>query len=420
MNSETKFKLDHHIVGLLQNEPFFASLSRRINKQASTAIPTAGVRVNPETSQFEMLYNPEFFEKLTHPQRLDVLKHEFYHLIFEHVTTRKPKEIGPRIWNFATDLAINSHLDNLPENCLMPGEGYFEDFPKGLSAEQYLALLLKKQKEEKEKNKSKDNGESGESGESGETGESGESGETGEDGLPKEGQFDSHDEWSDESSEANSQANDIARERIKDFIKKSVDEVSKQGSSGWGSVSAAVRRDIMARLESRVDWKKVLRYFIKTSRRSNRSSTVKRINKRYRYIHPGKKVNRTANIAISIDQSGSVSDEMLAAFFSELNKLADLASFTVVPFDTQVNESLVFDWKKGQKIKTERVMCGGTNFDAPTKYVNNKGFDGHIILTDMAASKPVASKCQRMWMTTKECLRYQYFQTNERILAIDA
>ena len=402
MNDAKKFNLDHHIIKLFDQEPFFAALSRRINKMASTSIPTAGVRVNPESTQFEMLYNPEFFAKLTHAQRLDVLKHEFYHLIFEHVTSRQPEGISPKLWNWATDLAINSHLDNLPENCLMPGVGFFEDFEKGLSAEQYVPLLLKKQKENKNN----------------------ESDEVGDDGLPKEGQFDSHEEWSDgngsNSDVANQQASDIARERIKDFIKKSADEALKQGSSGWGSVPQSVRRDIMARLQTRVDWKKVLRYFIKTSRRSDRNSTVKRLNKRYRYIHPGKKVNRTANIAISIDQSGSVSDAMLQAFFGELNKLAELATFTVVPFDTRVDESLIYEWKKGQSVSAKRVMYGGTDFDAPTKWVNENGFDGHIVLTDMMAAKPVSSRCQRMWMTTKEYLRYQYFQTNERILAIDS
>jgi len=410
MNEAKTFNLDHHILKLLEREPFFAALSRRINKMPSTLIPTAGVRVNPQSLQFEMLYNPEFFLKLTDEERLAVLMHEFYHLIFEHVTGRKPKDIGPRVWNFATDLAINSHLPGLPEGCLMPGVGHFADFPKGLSAEQYLALLLKKMKDqEKEKGKGKGKGEED---------EEGEGGGAGSDGLPKEGQFDSHDEWSD--GEGGDQNGEIAGERIKDFVKKAAEEALGQGSSGWGSVPADMRRDIMARLESKVDWKKVLRYFIKTSRRSDSRSTPRRVNKRYRYIHPGKKVNRHANIAVSIDQSGSVSDAMLVAFFSELNKLSDLASFTVVPFDTRVDENLVFEWKKGQQVKKERVMCGGTDFNAPTKYVNEKAFDGHIVLTDMAAPKPVASKCQRMWMTTKECLRYQYFQTNERILAIDA
>ena len=82
----------------------------------------------------------------------------------------------------------------------------------------------------------------------------------------------------------------------------------KQGSSGWGSVPSDVRKDIMERLVSRVDWRKALQYFVKTSRRASRSSTVKRVNKRYRYIHPGKKVKRRAKLAVSIDMSGSVCD----------------------------------------------------------------------------------------------------------------
>jgi predicted metal-dependent peptidase len=32
-----------------------------------------------------------------------------------------------------------------------------------------------------------------------------------------------------------------------------------------------------------VDWKKVLRYFVKTSQRANKSTTIKRINRRYPY-----------------------------------------------------------------------------------------------------------------------------------------
>ena len=110
---------------------------------------------------------------------------------------------------------------------------------------------------------------------------------------------------------------------------------------------------------------------------------------------------------------------MLTAFFSELNKLAEIAEFTVIPFDTRVAEDKVYIWKKGQARKTERVLTGGTCFNAPTKYVNEHGFDGHIILTDLMAPKPVASKCQRMWMTTKHYAARPYFSTNERIIAID-
>jgi len=54
------FNLNDHVYRLLQSEPFFAALSRRIEKRASEAVPTAGVRVN-EDGYFEMIYNPAFF-----------------------------------------------------------------------------------------------------------------------------------------------------------------------------------------------------------------------------------------------------------------------------------------------------------------------------------------------------------------------
>ena len=79
----TKFNLDEYTFALLRSEPFFAALSRRITKMPTTSIPTAGVCINKDTAQFEMVYNPAFFEGLTDDQRTDVLKHEFYHLVLE-------------------------------------------------------------------------------------------------------------------------------------------------------------------------------------------------------------------------------------------------------------------------------------------------------------------------------------------------
>tara|TARA_R110002096_G_scaffold219295_4_gene407592 strand:+ start:1269 stop:2564 length:1296 start_codon:yes stop_codon:yes gene_type:complete len=426
---DTEFKLNMHTARLLMKEPFFAHLSRNVSKTASTAIPTAGVRVNPDTARFEMIYNPSFFAGLTDVQRLGVLKHEFYHLIFEHVTSRRPDGSGDsfhdwarsnpgraRQWNFATDLAINSHLQGeLPDMCLMPGEGPFIGFPVGLSAEAYFALLEDRKKDEDEgKGEGEDKGEGESGGEGKGEGEGGGEGKgEGEGSGSGDGQFDSHEGWGD----VDSTSNEIAKERLKEVLKKATEEASQ--GKGWGTVPANVRKDIVARLATHVDWKKVLRYFVKTSTRANKHSTVKRVNKRYRYIHPGKKVTRQARIAISIDQSGSVDDSMLETFFAELSKLAKLASFTVIPFDTRVDESLIYEWKKGQKHKTERVMHGGTDFNPPTEYVNSHGFDGHIVLTDLMAPKPKASKCQRMWMTTKYYAAHPYFKTNERVLAVD-
>ena len=52
------FDLNRHMARLLLKEPFFAALSRTIDKIPTKAIPTAGVRINPSTAQFELMYNP--------------------------------------------------------------------------------------------------------------------------------------------------------------------------------------------------------------------------------------------------------------------------------------------------------------------------------------------------------------------------
>jgi len=405
MSDNKEFDLNMHTARLLMDEPFFASISRRIDKRASTAIPTAGVMVNPDTAQFEMLYNPAFFADLTDLERTDVLKHEFYHVIFQHVTDRLPADVNMKLWNVATDLAINSHLNNLPEGGLIPGEPDtpFADLPKGESAEWYMANMPEF-----------DQGQKGEGGE--QEGNDGQGGEKGSnpgsgDGVPDS--LDDHSGWGQCSQEVK----EMAKERLKEAVKKAAGEASK--SQGWGSVSSKVRSDILKSFETKIDWKKVLRYFVKTSQRADRSSSIKRINRRYAYVHPGRKANRVAKVAVSIDQSGSVSDEMLSMFFAELAKLSAVAEFVVIPFDTQVDENLVYTWKKGQRKEAERVLSGGTCFNAPTDYVNDKGFDGHIILTDLCAPKPKASKCQRMWMTTPEYIGSTYFSTNEKIVAIE-
>ena len=410
------FVLNDHIFRLLQREPFFAALSRRIEKKEFKGIPTAGVRVNPDTGYFEMMYNPDFFEGLTDAQRSGVLIHEFYHLIFEHVTGRLPDELAGvftnngnvpkdkmrlfKLWNIATDLSINCLIgkDKLPEMCCFPGSGPFEDLPSDRTGEWYYEQL--KQKADDDQNGGGDGG-----------------GEARGEGFDPDnaGQFDSHADWGGESCDEATK--EIAKERLKEAMKDAVSEASK--SNSWGTVSSSVRREIIDKLSTKVDWRKVLRWFVKCSQRSNKRSTPRRLNKRYAYVHPGRKVERVANIAISIDQSGSVSDEMLAAFYSELNKLSEIATFTVIPFDTKVAEDKVYVWKKGEKRKKERVMWGGTDFNSPTDFVNKGKYDGHICLTDMCAPKPKPSKCSRMWMTDSRNGSNPYFQTNERIVIVD-
>lgn len=213
----TKFDLDKHTWRLLQNEPFFAALSRRIHKTATTAIPTAGVKLNKDTAQFEMIYNPEFFQKLEDNHKLGVLMHEYYHIIFEHVTGRLPPEGMNIMWNIATDLAINSHLKGmLPEGCCMPEEDRFKEYPSGKSAEWYYSKLLKEQDEQESDGEGEGGGQGG--------------------GDLSDHQFDNHDGW----AESDEDTKQMAKERLRQAVEDSAKEAQNKGS--WGSMSSQMRQ----------------------------------------------------------------------------------------------------------------------------------------------------------------------------------
>ena len=50
------FDLNDHMAHLLMEEPFFAAVSRTLDKRVDTSIPTAGVRLNRDRARFERHY----------------------------------------------------------------------------------------------------------------------------------------------------------------------------------------------------------------------------------------------------------------------------------------------------------------------------------------------------------------------------
>lgn len=392
---KSNFDIQNYIVKLLWNEPFYSVISRYIEKRKNWNIPTICVSVSDE-GDFILNYNPNYMETLTQKQLSGVLEHEFQHIVLGHITTRWPNKNDIKFWNIATDLAVNSLLgkEKLPPQSLYPGVAPFEYMKECQAAETYLAILkkkynnLKKQKVEQSSDHSGwiSQGNNNKKNTSGKDSNNNSNSEQGSGGDSQEEKV----------------KYEIADEKIKHIMRKAVQVCNTQG---WGSISSSMRKQIMKRIKTIVDWRKVLQFFVKTSQKSEKRNSVRVVNRRFPYIHPGKKILRHAKIAIGIDQSGSVSDSFLSVFFSELEKLAFIAEFTVFFFDTEVDEESVFVWKRNQKInKLERTKCGGTCFTAPTEWVNKRNFDGFIIMTDMGAPKPIPCRCKRLWATTKECV----------------
>ena len=99
---------------------------------------------NAATNGMQLIFNPQFMIDLPHRQRIFVLMHELYHVIFKHVTRCGDRD--PKVWNIATDYVINNELDTLGFD-IWPN-ALLDHKYDGMTADQVYFLL-----KEQEKNK---------------------------------------------------------------------------------------------------------------------------------------------------------------------------------------------------------------------------------------------------------------------------
>jgi len=382
----SEFKLDPYLVRLLIDEPFFSTILRLTTKVRTMDIPTAGVTVKGDV--FTLYWNPVFTSKLKKSQVKGLMKHECYHLIFKHCTSRK--QDPHLIWNIATDLAINSLIsrDELPEGGLYPGEALdlskcvdpvakaqweklsslIQTFPTSKSSEWYFERIMADEdiKEFLE-------------------------------GDPAEGDYvimDDHEGWGDLTDEERQVAEGKLKQHLKDAVKRA------DSSGQWGSVCGEMRAELRRMVSDAIDWRRIIQNFVGNSQRANKARTHRRVNRKYPYIHPGVRRGHSAAVAVYMDQSGSVGDDNIELLFACLNQLGRKTNFTLFPFDYSVNDNEAIKWRKGDTIPPIRTNCGGTNFHAVEKHIQDHGseFDGHIILTDGEAADPGPSRKRRCWV----------------------
>lgn len=417
-----KWDLDREAVSWIQCSIFMAEFSRWIRKRAGDRssgglqIGTAAAIYNFKTEEVEICYNPRFMASIAEerqgngvePRGAMVNEHEQFHLMLQHVTSRRREPHS--LWNIATDLAINSLiirgdtpsrgapmllypgvLSKGPVDPKMPKEvkeareklgKIIYELPQEQASEWYFNKLKTESEKEgyswgKKGMKVPGAPKPGEDGE-------------GDEGWQLYG-GDEHGGWDDIPEELR----DIVEGKIKHALRKASNKAD--GSpNGWGNIPSELREEIRAYAFGSVDWKAVLRNFCGNLRTGERSRSIKRIDRRAPYMHPGLKRGRNPSVVVLVDQSGSVSDEVLSRFFGALDGLSRKMTFDVVPFDHTVASDDKFEWKRGQKPPLARVRGGGTSFDAAIEYVNdprNRGkWEGAIMLTDGECSQPRACR----------------------------
>ena len=441
INEKGEFELHPHLLVFISNYPFYAELSRHVTKRASKHIPTAGVKFDLVSESLELVYNPDFMAKLSVSEVRGVLMHEFNHIVFKHLTARKQEPA--KVWNIAFDCAINSLIVEketpnpgekmLPWNCCVPGHDWespeekalpadkkngladvIKGFPKLCSSERYYDMLQKAEQDGKcnppKDHKCDGNCKPG-------TGEPGE-GEPCPNCSGGPGTLDDHSEWANIPEDKRAIADNV----VDGVLRKAV-AAADQVSNGWGSIPAELRDLIRRSISGVVDWRKVLAQFVGKLVRGYKTTTFKRINRRFPYMHPGKKAGHVAKLLVARDESGSVCNDMLAEFTAELFSLTSKVEIDFLPFDCSCTNEDIVPWSRGQvpEAGKNRTKDGGTDFNAPTNVFNdpaNRGrWDGMLIFTDGQAPKPDSCRGKRGWVVPKQCKLE--FESDELQIKID-
>ena len=185
--------------------------------------------------------------------------------------------------------------------------------------------------------------------------------------------MDNHDMWKAV------QGDEMSAEMIKDIVRKANETCKQMGK--WGDVPGGVMDAIDDCYESKkqiVPWEVVLKDFLASASENVLDYTMKRKSKRYD-TRPGTKKDDILSVAIGIDTSGSIDNEALELFFSELHWMDKTGvKIRVFEWDTQVNKE--YDFSEFDGTITGR---GGTDPTDFLKKVTEQKYDCVITFTDL-------------------------------------
>jgi predicted metal-dependent peptidase len=374
----------------LMRHPLFAELA--------PALTIGTVRVDDKTPTARTNGRDEwwggaFVMSLTEAELAFVKAHECMHKILRHlITWKKLHDENHQLANMACDYVINLMLRDLDprgEVILMPrykdgpnkGKpmGLLDDKYRGMHAKQVFDLLKQQQGE----------GQGGGSGQ-------GEPSDTGNGGGSGDG-FDDHD-WDGAGNLSDDEQADLDRD-LADAVAQGVANAKKLRGEGAGGLV----RTLSDLLKPQVDWRKELREYIKTIASGKDASTWRRPNRRFLHqdiYMPTLISERIDRVLVGIDTSGSISNEDLAAFLSEVQGIAvevkpkkvDLLYWDhVVAAHEEYNEGAVELMTRSTRPKGG----GGTSPSCVSTYIKDKRITPEVII--MLTDGVVGSDWGRDW-----------------------
>lgn len=311
------------------------------------------------TNGRDEVYGRAFIRELDEKELAFVVMHECMHKIYRHITTwKKLADENPRLTNAACDYVINLKLKDIDPN------GSYIRMPMkdgkviGLIDEKYRGMHVKQVYDSL---KEEYGGQGGGEG------------------------FDEHG-WDDADGMTDKEKEELAKE---------IDRAIRQGQIAAKKVGAGaggIDRELEELLEPKVDWREVLREFVKSICNAKDVSSWRRVNRRFlagdTYL-PTLIGERVGHIVIGVDTSGSIGGKELSEFLSEVKGIADEVRperVDLLYWDCAVASHEEYDETTVSNIvsSTKPRGGGGTSPSCVTAYLKDKAIEPEcvIMLTD--------------------------------------
>jgi predicted metal-dependent peptidase len=345
-------------------------------------------------------------EELSDKELEFVLMHEILHVVLRHCA--RGKNYDPFLFNIACDIVVNSNImhSNCDDKTSITLKKYGESMhltPSGeegykFTAEEVYEQLLQQQKKAQKK--------SGEGKEGG--GASGKSKGANGDGKSVAGGFDDHTKWKGEERD---EERDLWEKRLRDACEAV--EI-RQACTGRGTLPMGAERKLKELRRAQTDWRQVLSEFVQEEICDYSFSPPDRRFDESPFYLPdfNEKDESISKILFMIDTSGSMSDDMVTAAYSEVRgaieqfggKLQGWLGF----FDAEVIPPKPFETEDEFKV-IKAKGGGGTDFGVIFKYIEEKMSEeppvSIIVLTDGYAPFPKKTQAQGipvLWLLNNE------------------
>ena len=332
---------------LLLDHPFFGTLSLKLKPKEEPGIPTGG------TDGKSLIYNPNWFAKLSEPQQEGFIAHEIMHIVYMHMIRREHRHA--KKWNVAADYVINW---NLVEDCrmILPDGALIDEQYKNMTTEHVYNLLPNPEE------------------------------------IFIDLQFDPNsDKWDQLPDDPGNCGGvidgtgdpTVAEQKWTIDINQAY-EASKMAGKTPGGLSKIIDEI----LKPRVNWKTILIKFL-TNTAKNDYSWMKP-NRRFiakdMYL-PSLYSEKLESIVVAVDTSGSISDEELQIFASETSAILasmDPENIHFLQCDTEINQHDTYT-RENLPLKIEFKGRGGTDFAPVWKYIEEENLNPKccVYLTDL-------------------------------------